>query len=517
MMKKNENKKTLLIGLDGATWKIINPLIKVGKLPNIKSLMENGTHGILMSDEKMVSPSVWTTILTGKNAQKHGILDFMTMQNKLKSKRIWDIFEDFNKKIGIAGFLMTWPPKIKGDGFIIPDHFAPDSKTIPEEVSFLRELTNTRYLKNGMTISKMMNYFVKSLQYHISVTDLLKAFSAFVSKKLKHGDYLDSFHKEINIFMVFLERIFSTLVSAYQPDFSAIYLAGTDVLAHKYWHFYKPEDFEDVDPALIKKYGNVIPNVYIASDRIIGSITKLFDKLYGNNYDIYIVSDHGFQTYHDRKYRPSVKIEYILNKLEMSDQFNYTKIGHMAIVTPIAENSETEFHNLNQLKDKLQQIVFEGNNSPVFETDLVENYMKISAQPYWKGYKFEDNIRINGEMLTVDQIFEKGVLITGTHEREGIIIMAGENIKKNNHLTGAEVYDVTPTILALNNMPVAKDMDGKVLTEAIDDAFWKDASLDYIESYGAPEDVSFSDDEMEKVKENEDELKLRLKSLGYME
>ena len=88
MKKSKTNQKTLLIGLDGATWKIINPLIEKGKLPNIKSLMDNGSHGILMSDEKMVSPSVWTSILTGKNPQKHGILDFMTMQNKLKAKRI---------------------------------------------------------------------------------------------------------------------------------------------------------------------------------------------------------------------------------------------------------------------------------------------------------------------------------------------------------------------------------------------------------------------------------------------
>ncbi len=505
-------RKLLFVGLDGATWDIINPLIEKGKLPHLKSLIDKGTYGILMSDEKMVSPSVWTTILTGKNSQKHGILDFMTMQNKLRAKRIWDIFEDFKKTIGIAGFLMTWPPKLKGDGFIIPDHFAPDAKTIPADVSFLRELTNSRHMRKNFNIQNFMHYFEKSLKYQVGLMNVFRAFAVFLEKKLNKNDYLNSFHKEINLFMNFLGGVFTNLVSTYRPDFSAIYLAGTDVLAHKYWHFFKPEDFQDVDPKLIRKYGNVIPDVYIASDRIIGRLMKTFDNLYGE-YDVIVVSDHGFQTYHERKFRPSVKIEFLLKKIGMQDQFNYTKIGHMAIVTPIAENGKLERQYLDQLKEKLRNIVFIDNASPVFETDIVENYMNISAQPYWKGYHFDDQIELNDEILLVEDVFEKGVLITGTHKREGIIIMSGKDFKKNHYLEGAEVFDVTPTILALNHLPVARDMDGKVLA----DAFQIKPAIDYIDTYGAPEDIGFSSEESEKVKENESDLRARLKSLGYME
>lgn len=514
-MTENRDKRTLLIGLDGATWKIINPLIAEGKLPNIKSLMDKGAHGILMSDEKMVSPSVWTTILTGKNPQKHGILDFMTMQNKLKAKRIWDIFEDYQKRVGIAGFLMTWPPKLKNNGFMIPDHFAPDNAAIPPEVSFLRELTNRRHRRHGLTISTLVNYFFNAFKFNIDFFTLLKAFSVFLESKFKHEDYLNLFHKEINIFMLFLEKVFTTLLVSYRPDFSAIYLAGTDVLAHKYWNFYKPEDFKDVDPKLVKKYGNVIPDVYIASDKIIGRILKTFEKHF-ENFDVFIVSDHGFQTCHDGKFRPSAKISFLLDKFGMKDRFNYTKIGHSTIVTPIADSSEIEQQYLVQLKDKIEHIATLDKNIPIFESQLIENYMKISAQPRWKGYQFTDAINLNGSEYKVEDVFDKGVLLTGMHEREGVIIMSGDNIKKNYYITGAEVSDVTPTVLALNNMPIARDMDGKVLQDAIKAEYWKNSALKYIDTYGAPEDIHFSEEELEKVKESEAELESKLRSLGYM-
>ncbi|MEE4311944.1 MAG: alkaline phosphatase family protein [candidate division KSB1 bacterium] len=510
------NRKTVMIGLDGATWKIIHPLVSEGKLPHMKRLMDEGTHGILMSDEKMVSPSVWTTILTGQVPQKHGILDFMTMQNKLKSKRLWNIYEDHGMSIGISGFLMTWPPRVKNHGFMIPDHFAPDTQTIPDDVSFLRELTNTRHLKQNLSPGKMMEFYSKSRQYNIDFASLIKAFRVFLEKRSSRSTYLDTFHKEINIFMLFLERVFTTLVKSYKPDLAAIYLAGTDVLAHKYWHFFKPEDFEDVEKAMIRKFGNVIPDVYIASDRIIGRILKAYDAMYGD-YDVVVVSDHGFQTYHDRKFRPSVKIEYVLNKTGMNARFNYTKVGHMAIVTPKADSAELEQTYLKELEEKLAQIQFVKDNTAVLETDITENYMKISAQPYWKGYQFDDDIVINSEPGKVDNVIDKGVLITGTHEREGIIIAAGKNIKQGFELDGGEVYDVTPTMLAMQGLPIAKDMDGKVLEAIFKDGFLKDQPLQYTDTYGAPEGLGFSEQESEAVKENEEILISKLRSLGYME
>ena len=44
-----EKNRCIVIGLDGATFELINPLIKAGRLPTIKKMVEKGAHGVLKS------------------------------------------------------------------------------------------------------------------------------------------------------------------------------------------------------------------------------------------------------------------------------------------------------------------------------------------------------------------------------------------------------------------------------------------------------------------------------------
>ena len=52
------------------------------------------------------------------------------------------------------------------------------------------------------------------------------------------------------------------------------------------------------------------------------------------------------------------------------------------------------------------------------------------------------------------------------HSPFGIIVMKGPGIKNDDTIFGASLLDITPTILSLYGLPVAEDMDGKVLTNA---------------------------------------------------
>ena len=69
-------KKLLVIGLDGATFEIINQLVKNGMLPTFNMLLKQGVHGVLESTLDTNSPCAWSTFITGKNPGKHGIFGF---------------------------------------------------------------------------------------------------------------------------------------------------------------------------------------------------------------------------------------------------------------------------------------------------------------------------------------------------------------------------------------------------------------------------------------------------------
>jgi predicted AlkP superfamily phosphohydrolase/phosphomutase len=73
----------------------------------------------------------------------------------------------------------------------------------------------------------------------------------------------------------------------------------------------------------------------------------------------------------------------------------------------------------------------------------------------------------------------------GTHEGapDGLLLAVGDGIRAGGSLRAASVLDVTPTILYLMGLPVARDMEGRVLTEMIDDDFARSHPVTFVPSY----------------------------------
>jgi hypothetical protein len=70
-------KRILLVGWDAADWKVITPLLDAGQLPCLERVINQGVMGNLTTLAPILSPMLWTSIATGKRADKHGILGFI--------------------------------------------------------------------------------------------------------------------------------------------------------------------------------------------------------------------------------------------------------------------------------------------------------------------------------------------------------------------------------------------------------------------------------------------------------
>jgi len=66
---------------------------------------------------------------------------------------------------------------------------------------------------------------------------------------------------------------------------------------------------------------------------------------------------------------------------------------------------------------------------------------------------------------------------------EGFFLAVGDGIRPQARLQGASVLDVAPTLLYLMGLPVARDMEGRVLTEILDPDFARQNPLTFIPSY----------------------------------
>ena len=66
----------LLIGLDGATFDILDPLMQQGAMPVLRGLIGSGVRATLRSTVPALTPPAWTSLVTGRGPGSHGIFDF---------------------------------------------------------------------------------------------------------------------------------------------------------------------------------------------------------------------------------------------------------------------------------------------------------------------------------------------------------------------------------------------------------------------------------------------------------
>src|SRR5204863_4962601 len=118
--------RVLLIGWDGADWRILDPLLERGLLPNLAALIARGGRGVLRSTLPTHSWAAWPSFLTGVDPDDHGVYDIL--ESRGSSKRQYPVtFRSIKERTFLADLtraeletvmvdvpLSFPPPHIKG-------------------------------------------------------------------------------------------------------------------------------------------------------------------------------------------------------------------------------------------------------------------------------------------------------------------------------------------------------------------------------------------------------------------
>ena len=75
-------KPTVLIGLDGATFNILDYLMEKDHMPFLKDFTAKGFRSKLMSTPNPLTPPAWVSMVTGRNPGVHGIYDFLRWEER---------------------------------------------------------------------------------------------------------------------------------------------------------------------------------------------------------------------------------------------------------------------------------------------------------------------------------------------------------------------------------------------------------------------------------------------------
>ena len=136
--------KVVFIGLDGASWEIINPMVLDGGLPTFKRLKEEGTSGLLRSTPCYFSPPAWTSMMTGFVPEKTGVYTFGKWIPDKKDFEsisvldvevpyVWDVASSAGKRVAVTNVPATYPARelngIQVSGLMTPIIYATPSNT----------------------------------------------------------------------------------------------------------------------------------------------------------------------------------------------------------------------------------------------------------------------------------------------------------------------------------------------------------------------------------------------------
>ena len=109
--------KVLLLGLDGATYSVLDPAWAAGHMPRFKELMDRSASGILTSTVPPYTPPGWTSIFTGVNPGTHGIFGFtlgnvqrregLVRLDRVKSPALWNAANAQGARVGLFNIPMT--------------------------------------------------------------------------------------------------------------------------------------------------------------------------------------------------------------------------------------------------------------------------------------------------------------------------------------------------------------------------------------------------------------------------
>ena len=127
--------RVLLLGLDGVTYRILDPAFAAGHLPKLKGLLERGVSGNLTSTIPPYTPPGWTSIFTGVNPGKHGIFGFtlgnvqrregLVRLDRVQAPALWNAMNAQGKRVGLFNIPMTYPPP-PVDGFAVAGMLTPE-------------------------------------------------------------------------------------------------------------------------------------------------------------------------------------------------------------------------------------------------------------------------------------------------------------------------------------------------------------------------------------------------------
>ena len=553
-------KKLLVIGLDGASFNVLDALIEKSYLPNIARLIAGGARADLETTFPPITAVAWSSFMTGKNPGKHGIFEFVRREQHSKrelavnasfrkGRAIWDLLSDAGKRVIVHNFPCTYPPH-EINGLMIADFMTPRGR----------------------------NDYAYPVELLAEIEEKFGSYRLHLSQTYAPGN-VDAVLDELFDELEYKAKVAEYLMTRYEWDAFFQYFWGTDRIQHELWHI-----IDETHPRHNKEearvYRDRVHQYFRRVDEIIGRLLEIA----GPDSLVLIASDHGFGPAHKYcslniwllqegflklKSDAITRAKKLIFSLGLTPEFAFTLTRKIPAALrpargvssrPGASNLLGKFFlSFNDVDWDASVAFSKGNYGQIYvnlagrepngsvpsdrynavRDGIVSRLRSLkdaqTGKP-WVGQVFCREDLYNGPMVqdapdiaflpadmrhlplgnadfTSNKFMVDAFGISGCHRMTGVMIASGQEIKPGARLELASIYDMAPTLLYLLDQNVPDDMDGRVLSEVISEAHLQANPLRVSAASAGAEP---SDGELEFSPEENVEMIERLKQLGYI-
>lgn len=520
--------RTLLIGLDGATWDVLDPYMEHGLMPRLQALTARGTRAGLHSIVPALTPPAWTSLTTGKRPGGHGVFDFFQKEEpgsvyftfassqNVRSATIWSLASDAGRRVLSLNFPLMFPPP-PVDGFVVPGGMMP-----------WRQLRLGCHPAGLFDRLKQLPGFSprEMLDMELEVKAIegcpVEEQEAYVSQHIAREEKW--------------MEVARHLLTTEDVDLAAVMFDGVDKLQHLCWRFIDPASRPAAPTAWEQRMIDRCEAYFRTVDRIVGELVDLA----GDDATIVVASDHGFG--------PTQDVFHVNTWLEregfltwapeggdaagdgtmvgFKDVARHVKALDWSRTTAYAATPSSQGINIVGSDLRVRAAVAERLRALRREdgTPLVTGLWtreEAFGGPYAEIGPDLSIALADGATMSIlpsAEVVVRRPEVRGHHRERGIFIAAGPGVRAGATAGDLSIVDVAPLVLYRLGLPLPDDLDGRLPRDVLEPAELA-ATPPRTVSAAAPAavgasagtaDVALDPDEQAGVIE-------RLKALGYVE
>jgi len=554
--------RVLVIGIDGGTWDVLDPLMSDGTMPNLADLTAQGAKGVLHSVYPPLTPPAWATVLTGKDPGGHGIFDFRRTLSRfappssrtrefvssraLPRPYVYDLIGEAGKRIISINVPLTYPPH-KINGLMVTGMFTPRGSAFTYPASLQEKLQGYEIdlppgegpqmadwlLKEEKTVKYESDLLVRGCRRILqtrtrTALELMRSeawdlfFVVFTgSDRISHHLWdelqrldrpgLGPMNKDIRQFFAELDSAISALVKAAGPSTSTILVSD---------HGFGPSPTKHVNFDLWLEKEQL-------AHRKKRSVLELLRRIPGNKAArtttkklLRFVLPHRAAS---RVIGGACNAEKLLDRVIDNDRtlakcrVLYVGMCGFDLNPKLAPPGSRRYDQVrSELIEKLNTI-----RDPETGEAIVE--MALPREQVYHG-PFADTapdvvVRLNPAYKASVDLWARRVVRDkppprkGDHRFQGVFALVSPRAAKGD-IPPQKLEDVAPTVLYLLDLGIPDDMTGSVIKEAIRDDYFRGHPP---RVYSADQRVSGQPDEGPVyTAEEEADIEKRLKDIGYL-